>query len=484
MTDKIGTDLPLIDKTPGSPFSEIGFTGLEIYSGVVQQEFLRELRISGRQGGYNRYDEMRRNSPVIGALLRSIQLAVMTVDWAVVSDEGKDDPRVEFINESLAGMEFNFKNHVDDALTMLPFGFALTEIVYKRDNGRIVWDKFAFRGQDTVFQWITTPKGDILGFKQQTSKHLVDEPLPIDKLIHYRTSTERNDPEGKSIIRNSYTSYYYAKNIQVIEAIGIERDLAGIPVIEMPEGSDAKDGAPDFEKAKKIVRRIRNDEQAGVVLPPGWTMKLLSAEGSRLFDTSAIIGRYEKRMLMSGLAQFIMLGMDNVGTQSLSEDQSGFFNSGVNSIATNISDTFTKQAIKRLLELNGMDSEGVWMEHSPAGDTDLEMLTKALQQAGGLITWTPQDEVWLRSVFTLPEKTVEQIEEAQEEERENNLSFLGNIPPAGKPDDKDEMGVETFAADNSPDDNKRKRQESKWRGAFKRFFKSQKGRITEGLEDV
>jgi hypothetical protein len=56
------------------------------------------------------------------------------------------------------------------------------------------------------------------------------------------------------------------------------------------------------------------DEQAGVFLPPGWTLELLSIGNSRRqFDMDKIINRYDKRIAITMLAQFIMLGIDRVG---------------------------------------------------------------------------------------------------------------------------------------------------------------------------
>ena len=81
---------------------------------------------------------------------------------------------------------------------------------------------------------------------------------------------------------------------QEVEGIGIERDLAGLPVIYGP--SDLDIWNPDDEQAQEIlnglqtqVRNIRRDEMEGVVLPDGYKLELLSTGGSRQFDTNAII---------------------------------------------------------------------------------------------------------------------------------------------------------------------------------------------------
>lgn len=65
----------------------------------------------------------------------------------------------------------------------------------------------------------------------------------------FRTESVKDNPEGRSILRNAYRSWYFKRRIQEIEAIGIERDLAGLPVIHAPERLEIWDSQdPDMVK--------------------------------------------------------------------------------------------------------------------------------------------------------------------------------------------------------------------------------------------
>ncbi len=461
-------------KLPKQPTQEIGDSGLVEYRGIVQQEFLTDLRISGFGGGFKIYDEMRKNSPVIGALLNAIKQAVLGVDWEWRSEE-EDDPRLELLLEAEKNMQFTIKEHFTEALTMLPFGFSLFEIVYERVGGKMLWKKFAFRGQDTVYRWEIDnekDKGKILGFHQQVNKFSASTVLvPMEKCLHYRTSTERNNPEGVSILRPAYIPYYYAKNMTAIEAIGIERDLVGMPILTMPSTASSDPNSDDYKEAVQLVRRIRQDEQGGVVLRDGYELRLASAESSRLNAPGDVISRHEKRMLMASLAQFLVLGMDQIGALSLSQDQTDFFNMSVNTFADMIQDTFNKQAVRKLLILNGLDPDGIYIEHSPAGDTNIDLYTKALQQATGLITWTAKDEVMLRSIMGLPDVSIEEIEEAQAAEQERSMQALANFGPQPQEEEEDEMSAEHYGAEEQ--------HERKWNRTLKTFFRGQKQDIID-----
>ena len=419
---------------------EIGYTGLTQWSGRIQEDFLRDLR--GKKG-WKRYNEMRLNSPVVGAMLLAVEQSIRSVTWNYVSDLGEEDPRIEFLEEARSGMSSNWNDHVSETLTMLPFGYSPFEIVYDRVDGKIVWRKFALRGQDTIFQWVIDAHGGIEGLVQMGAPVYKPVTIPIDKMVLYRTRVEKNNPEGRSILRTAWVPYYYVKNIMQIEAIGIERDLAGLPVITLPKGADTNesDSSSDYSKAAKIVRNVRNDEQAGLVLPSEeWKFELASTGGTRSFDTDKIIKRYESRILMSCLAQFLNLGQDQVGTQALSKDLTDFWGMSVNATADIISDTHTKYAVTRLLALNGMDMEGIRLEHTPAGDIDLGVLGDFFQKIGNKVTWLPSDEVWLRGVANLPEADVDLIAEERERKADEAqfMPFTAEHYGVGDPPDNED----------------------------------------------
>lgn len=449
---------------------EIGTTGLSEFTGQIQQEFLRELR--GKEG-YKKYREMSLNSPIIGAMLFSIEQSIRGISWSFTS-EADNDPRIEFLDESRNGMSHSWNDHITEALTMLVHGFAPFEIVYKRENGRIVWRKFAIRGQDTILRWLLDDAGGIKGFEQQAPPTYEIVTIPIEKLVLYRTRLERNNPEGRSILRTSWIPYYYTKHIQQIEAIGIERDACGLAVITLPKGANTDDTSDsDFGKAKKLVRNVRNDEQAGIVLPEGWEMELLSAAGAKQFDTDKVIRRYESRMLMAALAQFLMLGQDGVGSLALSTDEKDFYVMSVNALADIIAETFTKYAVPRLLKLNGLDTEGITLEHTPAGDIDVNMTAEFLQKVGSMVTWNAEDEVWLRQVSGLPERDLELLkQEREEKEAQNEARQQAMFQPK-----------EEFSA-HAPDENKRLKREREWEKVTQGYFDGAKKRLLKAAKDL
>lgn len=485
-------------------YNEIGYSGLKSNWGQVQEEFITDLRYPA---AYKKYDEMRLNSPVVGSLLLAIEHSVRSVKFQFQSDLGEEDQRLPFLNAALNSMSHSVNDLITEALTMLPFGFSLFEICYRRAEpgdppdlqNRITWRKFAPRSQDTVYQWQRDDTGGLSGIIQWGAPKYQRVEIPIEKLILFRTRVEKNNPEGRSILRTAWIPYYYQKNIAQVEAIGIERDLAGLPVIKLPQGADTSETeSSDGGKAAQLVRRIRQDEEAGVVLPYGWELTLLSTGGSRQFDTDKVINRYESRILMASLAQFLMLGQEGVGSLALSSDQTDLFVMSVNTVADTIAETFSKYAVPRLLALNGMETGGVKLTHSPAGDVNLQALSDFLQKIGSLLTWTPADEVWLRQTAKLPEVDPAEIE--MERERKSEIAMaIAQRAPAQQEDEQDaeqddaeeedtdegdgaQMRADLFAS-QPPNNTQRLYFERRYRSALRGLFGGMQKRIVKGVKN-
>ena len=466
-----------------SLYNDIGDSGLNHDGwGEVGDEFLQEWRGAGEKA--KRVREMLYNSPVIGALRLAVEMPIRDIEWDFVSDEGEDDPRLELLNDAWDAMTHSWDDHISDALGFLWYGWSMFTVTYQVDNGRVLWRKLKTLGHDTLQRWLFDEDGGLRGVQQWP--HLWPDEIPIERMLIYRFRRARGNPEGESILRPAWPAWYYAKNVQHIEAIGIERNLAGLPTIQLPEGADmteSDDDSTDIGRARRLVRNVRNDEHAGIVLPPGWEFNLVSSGGgNKAADTDMVINRYDKRMLMATLSQFLMLGMDNVGAMATFEGATDFFTLTLNAAADTISRTFTKFAVERLLKLNGYEADGIRLEHSPAGSVRPEMIADALAKisGGGFISWTADDEVWLRSLLRLPERDAEEIEAERETERAERQEraeamrrqFAGGNTGGNTDEQSADVDAEHFAADG--DERFRRRMERQWQDRMAAFLTRQK----------
>ena len=247
---------------------EQGRIGQKRYGGIFYEEFLSDLR--GLRG-VRIYQEMADNDDVVGAILFAIKMLIRQTNWTVqaASNEEGDKRAAEFVESCLDDMQSTWTDTISEILSFLTYGWSLHEIVYKRrmglkkdprldskfDDGLIGWQKLPIRAQESLYQWDFDEHDNLIAFEQMPAPTFKVIRIPIDKCLLFRTESRKDNPEGRSILRNAYQAWYYKKRIQEIEGIGIERDLAGFPVLIAPEGCDIWSKENQCEKIPPIFRR-------------------------------------------------------------------------------------------------------------------------------------------------------------------------------------------------------------------------------------
>lgn len=415
---------------PRPDLSEFGTTGLRRSGGYINEEFLPNLRGSRAAMVYR---EMADNDAVVGAILFSMDKIITRLDWHVeeCGDSKSQIAAAEFVEECLNDMSDSWDSTLSSILSMLVFGFSYHEIVYKKRGGytndpktrskyndnRIGWRKWAIRAQETLNHWLIDEDGGIQGMVQMDPSGGGIRTIPIEKSLLFRTSTQKNNPEGRSMLRNAYRSWYFKKRIEEIEAIGIERDLAGLPVAYVPPEYLSSNASADQQAVltavQNIVTNIKRNEQEGVVFPVVFDdagnrmfdLTLLSSGGSRQFDTDTVITRYDQRIAMTILSDFILLGHERVGSFSLGASKIDLWTMAVDSVAKSIAEVINQHAIPRLMRLNGFnDEDSPRIAYGEVSHVDLRELSEYISKltAAGLLMPDERLEEFLREVAGLP----------------------------------------------------------------------------------
>ena len=375
---------------------ELGRLGQKRYGGIFYEEFLRELR--GRRG-MAVFQEMSENDDTIGALLFAVEMLMQQASWDVqaAGNTPADDEARDFIRSCMDDMSETWSDTISEILSFLTYGWSAHEIVYKRrcgkrkdprlrskyTDGLIGWQKLPIRSQDTLYEWTYDENDNIVGIVQNPPPDYGLINIPAEKLLLFKTKSRKSNPEGRSILRNAYRDWYFKRRIQEIEGIGIERDFAGLPVLKAPQGVDIWSNDDDDyvqmrASAEQIVQNIRRDSMEGIVIPDGWELSLLSTGGQRQFDTTAIIERYDSRIAMTCMADFILLGHQQVGSFALSSDKTKMFAMAIGSYLNIICEVFNNQAIPALIDINGDHFSGITdypkLVHGDVEDPNLDKL--------------------------------------------------------------------------------------------------------------
>ena len=401
----------------GKATQTLGVAGDNTHNGQIRaDEFLPDLR--GNKA-IRKYREMRDNDATIGAVMYSVEQILRDVELTVkpVDDTPAAKVEADFVKSVLDDMDHTLDDHVAESLSYLSYGFSWFEVIYKRrvgptersdkkhskyTDGRLGVKKIASRAPWTINKFDVNQKtGEVLGIQQSVGFSNGNNYIPLNKSIYYRTTSLNGDPSGRSILRNAYTSYEYLNNLQAIEAIAVERELAGIPVARIPAeyvSNDASVAQTGFvHDLQQILRDVKFNEQGYIVLPsdtypdkdgsPSTTrlvdIELMASNGKRNIEIGPIVSRYQHDIARSVLSEFLLLGTSG-GSYALSKSKTDLFLRALESYIQAIVDVLNKQLVERLWQLNGLNYD--LMPSIVAGDVaphDLREISSFLRNLNG-----------------------------------------------------------------------------------------------------
>lgn len=381
-----------------SPFDELGRpsknTGHQLY-----QDFIPA--ISGTRA-LKTYGEMASNDATVGAILFAIEMLLRRMTWTEqpAGDTPQDLEAADFLASCRQDMSHTWPDHLAAVCSMLPYGFAFFELVYRmrtpKDgsrfaDGRIGWRRFGFRPQETLARWAKDADGGLSGFVQQIAGLTIE--IPIEKGLLYQTRPGMGDPESRSILRTAYRSWWAKKRAEEIMLVGLERNLAGLPVLRIPAQSIiSHDGL--YERAKLMAQRLRQDEQMGVVWPSDrwedgsemYGIDTLKTPGAPGIDPIGVVRMYSADIAASVLADFLSLGRDATGSRALADPKQEMFTQALGAWADGIEEVANRFAVPRLFALNDFRIDRLpQIKHGPVEKVDLGELGQfvlQLAQAG------------------------------------------------------------------------------------------------------
>lgn len=425
-------------------FKQLGTTGLKRYGPYVYEEFLPELRwpYAGKV-----YQEMADNDPVIGAILYLAEMLIRGTAWTVepASTSAEDVEAARFLESCMNDMDMSWANTISEILSMLTYGFSFHEIVYKvrrgpnevsprykskYSDGRIGWRRLPIRAQTSLHEWKFNSEGDVTAFVQMAEPDFKLVTIPMSKGLLFRTRVSRDNPEGKSLLRNAYRPWFFKKHFEEIEGIGIERDLAGFPVLKAPQDLDLWNEDDERmvalrTRAEELVASVRRDSEEGILLPYGWELSLLSSGSSRQINIGETIDRYDNRIAITMLSDIILIGNNKAGSFALADTKQSMLAAALQAQLQNISDVFNNKAVPDLFGYNyfpnitGLPKIVPGQIQTPS----LKELALVLRAMGLNIAGDMKLQNYLRHILGMPdldEETFESVYQGQTSANNNN----------------------------------------------------------------
>lgn len=425
-------------------FKQLGTTGLKRYGPYIYEEFLPELRwpYAGKI-----YQEMADNDPVIGAILYLAEMLIRGTTWSVepASTSAADVEAANFLKSCMDDMDMSWANTISEILSMLTYGFSFHEIVYKvrrgpnetnskykskYSDGRIGWRRLPIRAQTSLHEWTFNKEGDVVAFVQMAEPDYKVVSIPMSKGLLFRTRISRDNPEGKSLLRNAYRPWFFKKHFEEIEGIGIERDLAGFPVLKAPQDLDLWNDDDERmvalrHRAEELVSSVRRDSEEGILLPYGWELNLLSSGSSRQINIGDTIDRYDNRIAITMLSDIILIGNNKAGSFALADTKQSMLAAALQAQLQNIADVFNNKAVPDLFNYNYFQDITDFPKIVPGQiqTPSLKELALILRAMGLNIAGDMKLQNYLRHILGMPDldqETFESVYQGQTSASNNN----------------------------------------------------------------
>jgi hypothetical protein len=424
--------------------NEVGKTGLLEFSGQVSESYTSKLEWPA---AYDVYDEMRRRDPTIRTMWNALVMLSRTAQWYFEpeSESAEDRAAADFLDDCLHDMSHTPADAIEDALTCVMFGWSWLEICYKRrgstgspqvgstgspqvgstgspqvgstgspqvgstgspqvgstgspQEGNIGWRKWAVRRQSSFHKWQFDETGGLQGLVQRPAPDYEEIEIPIQKSLHFTFQRDGGNPEGFALLESLYETWYYLKNLQIINGIGWQRSFVGLPTFEFEE----KPSSEDQSQVESVGQALSVDAKQYVSVPSGVNFSLTSVSNTNAEALLNTIRYYRLLMLQTMLADFINLGTGQTGSWALGSDKSQLFLMATDGTLDRLASVVNRFAVPRLLAYNPQIKGRARLTHTKVEKPALGQLGNWLQQVGDLLTWTPEDENWIRKRTGMP----------------------------------------------------------------------------------
>lgn len=435
----MATKLPKDTTTPAAALS------FAHSSGYVDTDYLNEWKGSK---GRRTISEMCNNG-VVGGLLLCLHNLFRTAEWHVDPAQGDDvgdpDKAAELAawayrtitemgepGNPLAGSWDAFLYYNS---TALEWGWSYTDLSKRmQSDGTIGIGAIVQVHPTTTDRWqFSADNLRVEGLWQYPPDGGVSQRCPIERAVLFTPQPFKGSVEGQSILRPSYTDWYYYKRLVELRAILAER-LSGFPVVTCnPAAIQAPEGASDEVKAKfaavkreidAIAPNIKINRQAGVTLYTSpyrnvgengdltytdimqLKVELLTPSGGSAVDYDSAIRSHEMGIARSVLATFLMMGGEGTsGAQNGVGSQYDAFVTAAKANLDALAINLSSQLIPMLWRWNGLDEQ--YMPKVRAGRIDrasiesLGRFVESLARAGIPVS-DPETQEHLRLEAGLP----------------------------------------------------------------------------------
>jgi excisionase family DNA binding protein len=365
-----------------------GDTGLKEYGGYIQEEF--DPKLTGDRW-LRKAREMADNEGSIASSLNAYENMIRGTKrtWRI-NDSGHHQAAhaQEVADQCWNDMESTTQTILSEAFSAARDGWSWLEVLFKLrkgsqdepllnsefDDGLFGWRDISPRAQESRDHWEFGDDGQLLGMWQRPERNLPNKYgllfIPTDRACHFRFKGRKDNPEGFAHLRPAWPDYYYASKLRELEGISLERNGAGLVVVELPmhimDTDAADENLTTRAKYQELGRKLRVSSIGSVVMPTetdpngrptGYKLRLLSSSGKNNLEFDPVIKRYQVSMLKLFHTQFLDFGVNQEGSHALHSSATSMLGYGIASINKAIDEEINRSALSGLMRLNKFPRE-------------------------------------------------------------------------------------------------------------------------------
>lgn len=432
-----------------TPETVTGTSGQDLHRGVLNIDFNAALQ---HPAGADTFERMRTSDTQVRKQLRGVIYPILAADWKIELPKGMEESKPhqeakEFLEAAVLGIgpqnqwypDFTFRQHMREALTMLPFGFSTFETAWKGVDGKMIIDRLPLRHAASIVRVETGKNGKLLGLYQKRvmsadddkparkigqsstrkGQHGTDIYLPVEILIHYTFEQEGINYFGVPMLRAMYKAWKFKEMLERYDVIDSQRRAAGMPLGTLAEN----DGVTEKDNLVQVVQDMdgSNPESRWAVLTAGQELGYVNND-AKVKDIKDAIARFDKAIADGASGRFMDGGEAGGGLKAVVGKLSDQFFVTLNAIADELTETINRQWISRLIEQNFPTLEGIpkLTFSRLALDEGLALVDTlgVAKQAGLIEHWGLADENHVRSHLRLRPMTKEEAEEIEKKAEE------------------------------------------------------------------
>lgn len=378
----------------------------------------------------------------IASVLNLYSSLLLTISWKVQKPDNADisDEIVDFYQSVIDNIEGTWYSFVEEASTVLQYGWCAFEIVLKkRLDGKIGIKELVYIPQRTLKKWEVDKNGNIIGLVQygNSFNNFKDIVIPKEKMLLITGVGANGSPEGKSILLGAFEDWKTFQLSESVLRITMKRGFVGMPILRIPkeiiEAANSDDGSiqyspvqrgaakKSYKSFQELLSKLSNSRESGVILPstpyknengsyssaPLFDLELLSLSGQPLVDINTVRDSTEARMARVMQGDFLQMGTSGTGAYSLGNTRYEMFARSVNVVADKILTEVNRILFKVIAYFNMINDKDIpILTHTEANQMSIKDMIDNIAQysfAGGGILPDENVDKEIRKKLELPQ---------------------------------------------------------------------------------